>query len=164
IEYTPYYLANALEVNGGPLIRRWLENRPEVDRVLDSPRLRPLPEPPPISRGQAQPPEIPPWNLDAINAPAVWDGFDVRGAGIVTGQSDSGVDGTHPALNEQYRGNRPGGPAGDDYSWLDPWYNTPSPTDWGGHGTHTLGTVLGKRVGVAPEAIWIGCVNLARNL
>jgi len=164
IEYTPYYLANALEVNGGPLIRRWLENRPEVDRVLDSPRLRPLPEPPPISRGQAQPPEIPPWNLDAINAPAVWEGFDVRGAGIVIGQSDSGVDGNHPALNEQYRGNRPGGPAGDDYNWLDPWYNTPSPTDWGGHGTHTLGTVLGKRVGVAPEATWIGCVNLARNL
>lgn len=164
IEYTPYYLTNALEVNGGPLIRHWLENRPEVDRVLDSPILRPLPEPPPTARGQAQPPEIPPWNLDAIHVPAVWEGFGVRGAGIVIGQSDSGVDGNHPALNEQYRGNQPGGPAGDNYNWLDPWYGTPSPTDWGGHGTHTLGTVLGQRVGVAPEATWIGCVNLARNL
>lgn len=164
IEYTPYYLANTLEVNGGPLVRRWLEGRPEVGRVLVSPVLRPLPEPPPTARGQAQPPEIPPWNLDAINAPAVWEGFGARGAGIVIGQSDSGVDGAHPALRDRYRGNQPDGPAGDDYNWLDPWYATTRPTDWGGHGTHTLGSVLGRSVGVAPEATWIGCVNLARNL
>ncbi len=31
-------------------------------------------------------------------------------------------------------------------------------------GTHTLGSILGKNVGVAPGAEWIGCVNLARNL
>lgn len=36
--------------------------------------------------------------------------------------------------------------------------------DIGGHGTHTLGSVLGNQVGVAPDAEWIGCVNLARNL
>ncbi|MGH2524369.1 MAG: S8 family serine peptidase, partial [Anaerolineales bacterium] len=39
-----------------------------------------------------------------------------------------------------------------------------------GHGTHTLGSVLGRGVGagapigVAPGAEWFGCTNLARNL
>ncbi len=53
---------------------------------------------------------------------------------------------------------------GDDYNWLDPWNGSRSPTDIGGHGTHTLATALGSHVGVAPGASWIGCVNLARNL
>ena len=38
------------------------------------------------------------------------------------------------------------------------------PTDVSGHGTHTLGSIVGKNTGVAPGAEWIGCTNLARNL
>ena len=33
-----------------------------------------------------------------IGAEKVWDEFGVRGKGIVVGQSDSGVDGNHPAI------------------------------------------------------------------
>ena len=33
-----------------------------------------------------------------------------------------------------------------------------------GHGTHTLGSILGDSVGVAPGATWFACANLARNL
>ncbi len=164
IDYTAYYLVNALEVDGGPLLRRWLEARPEVDRVLSSPALRPLPAPPPTARGTAGPPTEPQWNLTQIGAPRVWEEFGARGMGIVIGQSDSGVDGAHPELSVQYRGNRPNGPSGNDYNWFDPWYATTAPTDRGGHGTHTLGSALGRSVGVAPDATWIGCVNLARNL
>ncbi|MBK8047250.1 MAG: S8 family serine peptidase [Anaerolineales bacterium] len=47
---------------------------------------------------------------------------------------------------------------------MDPWSNSTSPVDFGGHGTHTLGTVLGANVGVAPGVQWIGCTNLQRNL
>lgn len=164
IDYRAYYLVNALEVDAGPLVRLWLESRPDVDRVLNSPELRPLPEPPPMSRGAADAPSEPQWNLLTIGAPQVWADFGVLGKGIVIGQSDSGVDGQHPELSAQYRGNRPDGPTGGAYNWLDLWYNTTVPTDRGGHGTHTLGSVLGQSVGVAPDATWIGCVNLARNL
>lgn len=164
IHYTPYYLENALEVDGGPATRRWLEARPDVDRVLMSPVLRPLPGLGLVNPGTAKPPTAPEWNLVKVGAPQVWEKFDVRGAGIIIGQSDSGVDAIHPELRDQYRGNKDGATGGDSYNWFDPWFGSTHPIDYEGHGTHTLGTVLGRTVGVAPEATWIGCVNLARNL
>jgi len=161
IGYTPYYLVNALEVEGGTLARLVLLTRPEVDRVIPSPRLRPVPAAD-ISPGAfTSVQENPGWNIQMIGADKVWEEFGVRGAGIVIGQSDSGVEGTHPALAAQYRGAK----EGDDYNWFDPWNGTTSPVDAGGHGTHTLGTVLGAGgIGVAPEATWFACANLARNL
>lgn len=160
IEVKPYYLVNALEVDGGPLVRLWLSTRPEVDRVLDSPYLRPLPEEIPSSSGTISEPDPRMWNLQMIQAPRVWRTFDVRGAGVVIGQADSGVQGDHPELRDSYLGSE-----GDhDYTWYDPWFGSESPQDFGGHGTHTLGSILGNNVGVAPDAQWIGCVNLARNL
>lgn len=160
IDYTPYYLVNALEVEAGPFLRLWLNSRPEVDRILDSPVLRPLPEQAPVTTGTAFAPSQPQWNLTSIGAERVWAELGVRGEGIVIGQSDSGVQGDHPELAGQYRGRD----TGSDYNWLDPWNHTPAPTDIGGHGTHTLGSILGQTVGVAPGAEWFGCTNLARNL
>ncbi|MEW5988058.1 MAG: S8 family serine peptidase [Chloroflexota bacterium] len=160
LDYTPYYLVNAIEVEGGLAMRLWLSRRPEVDRVLDSPRLRPLPEPIPSGRGQEAAPTEPPWNLTLIGADRVWREFGVTGAGVVIGQSDSGVQGDHPELAASYRGQ--GGR--HDYNWYDPWHHTTAPSDLGGHGTHTLGSIVGQMTGVAPGAEWIGCVNLARNL
>lgn len=164
VDYTPYYLVNAMEVRGGTLVRLFLLARPEVDRVIPSPRLRPaqpvealvlnnlFDEPAPGGVG---------WNVSMIGADKVWEEFGVRGEGIVIGQSDSGVDVDHPELKESYRGRT----EGDDYNWFDPWYGGTSPYDDNGHGTHTLGTVLGKNgIGVAPGATWFACANLNRNL
>lgn len=161
-EYRPYYLVNAIEVNGGPILRAYLARQPEVDRILDSPHLRPLPAPVPVSKGESSVrPAEPQWNITSIGADRVWKELRVTGEGIVVGQSDSGVQGDHPALRDGYRGR--GGR--DDYNWLDPWNGTRSPTDIGGHGTHTLGSILGRGgIGVAPGAEWMACVNLARNL
>ena len=157
VDVRPYYLVNGLEVSGGPVVRAWLERRSDVDRVLTNPVLRPLPGDPEPMRGDATKPDGPLWNVKALNADRVWQFADARGAGIVVGSSDSGVDGAHPALAPGFRG-------GDD-SWYDPWNDTTSPTDQNGHGTHTLGSALGRDgIGVAPDASWIGCVNLARNL
>jgi Subtilase family len=161
VSYRPYYLVNAIEVDGGPLLRAYLAAQPEVDRILDSPRLRPLPAPLPIEPGDASAPSAPPWNITAIGADRVWRELGVTGQGIVVGESYSGVQGDHPALRDGYRGR--GGQ--NDYNWLDPWNGSRAPVDIGGHGTHTTGSILGRGgIGVAPGAEWIGCVNLARNL
>ncbi|HZD10388.1 MAG TPA: S8 family serine peptidase, partial [Candidatus Binatia bacterium] len=159
IVYTPYYLVNGLEVEGGPIVRLWLQNRPEVDRVLYSPYLRPAP-PEGTEPVSAEAPLTPPWNITMIGAEQVWDEFGARGAGVVVGQSDSGVQWDHPQLVDSYRG----GANDHDYNWFDPWYHTRQPVDRGGHGTHTLGTVLGETTGVAPDATWFACANLARNV
>ncbi|MEU1585822.1 S8 family serine peptidase [Micromonospora sp. NPDC005710] len=157
LDPVPYYLVNAVEVDGGPAVRAWLARRPEVTRVLVSQRLRPLPAPAGQSRGDAPKPTGPEWNIRQIGADRVWSQLRVTGSGIVVGSSDSGVDGTHPALRAGFRG-------GDD-SWYDPWDDTRSPTDQGGHGTHTVGSAVGRDgIGVAPDAQWVGCVNLDRNL
>jgi hypothetical protein len=157
LDYTPYYLVNALEVDGGEPVRAWLGTRPDVQQILDSPRLRPIPEPAPVMRGDKPAPPGPQWNLSMIGADRVWRDLGVTGTGIVVGSSDSGIDGAHPALRDRFRG-------GDD-SWYDPWSHSRTPVDHGGHGTHTLATALGgQNVGVAPGASWVGCVNLARNL
>jgi subtilisin family serine protease len=162
VAYTPYYLVNALELSGGTLVRLFLLSRSEVDRVIPSPRLRPAePTEALVMSGGAFTPEGVQWNVSMVGADRVWSEFGVRGEGIVVGQSDSGVDVNHPELHDQYRGLT----EGDDYNWLDPWNGRPSPYDEGGHGTHTLGTVLGKNgIGIAPEATWFACANLNRNL
>lgn len=164
IDYTPYYLVNALEVQGGLLMRLWLQTRPEVDRILMSPELRPADSALQTATGTENAPTEPPWNLTLIGADRVWADFDVRGQSVIVGQSDSGVDVAHPALAGSYLGRTAGNNPGSDYHWFDPWYGTAAPVDYGGHGTHTLGTILGEDVGVAPDAEWIACANLVRNL
>lgn len=161
VKYTPYYLQNSMEVHGGTLMRLFLLTRPEVERVIPSPRLRAVPDDEPVSGSFSEVPGDVQWNISMIGADRVWDEFNVQGEGIVVGQSDSGAEGTHPAIAKQYRGLNSGG----DYNWFDPWDGTTSPNDEGGHGTHTLGTILGAGgIGVAPKAQWMGCVNLDRNL
>lgn len=157
LKHQPYYLVNAIEVEGGPLLRAWLSRHPDVDRVLISQRARPIPAPPPVERGSQSAPDSPPWNITMLRADQVWSQLGVTGSGIVIGTSDSGVDGDHPALADGFRG-------GDD-SWYDPWQHTRQPTDRDGHGTHTIGSAVGRGgIGVAPGAQWVGCVNLYRNL
>ncbi|MDQ0368142.1 S8 family serine peptidase [Catenuloplanes indicus] len=156
LDYTPYYLVNAIEVDAGSGIRAWLESRDDVAEVRPSPLLRPLPAPVETSTGSVPAPTGPTPAIEMIGAPEAWQS-GARGAGIVVGTSDSGVDGAHPALRAQFRG-------GDD-SWFDPWNHSTTPQDHGGHGTHTIGSAVGANgIGVAPDAQWVGCVNLDRNL
>jgi hypothetical protein len=162
IRYQPYYLVNAIEVEGDTLVRLLLTFSPEVDRIIASPRLRPLPMAGQTPTGtSAAPDETVGWNIRTIGADRVWREFGVTGEGIVVGQSDSGSDVTHPALKDSYRG----AAGGNDYNWYDPWSHSPAPFDKIGHGTHTLGTIVGQGgIGVAPGAQWFACVNLERNL
>ncbi len=83
--------------------RWWLESQPEVERVLHSPVLRPLPAIAESVVGSERVPTTPQWNLTLIRAERVWNEFGVTGEGIIVGQSDSGVQGDHPEFRERYR-------------------------------------------------------------
>src|SRR5207244_7885026 len=64
--------------------------------------------------------------------------------------------------------------ADHDYNWHDSIHDgvgnpcgndSPEPCDDNGHGTHTIGTVVGddgagNQIGMAPGAKWIGCRNM----
>ncbi|WP_047982696.1 S8 family serine peptidase [Ornithinibacillus contaminans] len=101
------------------------------------------------------------WNVDRVNAPDVWSlGYD--GTGVVVAVIDTGVDWTHPALQEKYRGyDSATGEADHTYSFYDPVQGQTEPYDQDGHGTHVTGTIVGSepdgsnQVGVAPGAEWI---------
>jgi subtilisin family serine protease len=107
------------------------------------------------------------WGVARVHAPEVWDQFGTRGEGIVVASIDSGVQFDHPALVGQYRGLQPDGTFDHNYNWFDPSQICPSgtPCDNAGHGTHTMGTMVGddgngNQIGVAPGATWIaakGC-------
>ena len=164
-QYQPYYLVNAIAVRGGLPMRMLLSRFDEVDRVIADPMLRPLDVSSVALSNQGvdfqaePPPEDLPWGLVSIGADRVWHDFGVRGAGVVIGQSDSGVQWDHPELVDSYRG----GDGSHEYNWFDAWESSPFPYDASGHGTHTLGSIVGHNVGVAPDAIWFGCANLVRN-
>lgn len=91
------------------------------------------------------------WNLQAINASALWDlGF--TGQGVVVASMDTGVDSLHPDISTKWRGG--------SNSWFDPHGVYTSPYDSNGHGTQTLGLIVGgatsgSTIGVAPDAQWI---------
>ncbi|WP_341827470.1 S8 family serine peptidase [Trueperella pyogenes] len=97
-----------------------------------------------------------PWNLRQIGISEELQN-KYNGQGITVGIIDSGVDVSHPALKDKWRGN-----TGDKaVSWLDTVGDSPVPVDSTGHGTHVIGTVLGtdpsgkSLLGVAPQANYI---------
>lgn len=164
VRYQPYYLVNALEVEAGWPVRLWLMTRSDVDRVVPNPVLRPLPEPIAVETGDTSLTESPTWNLTLIGADRVWRDSGIRGEGIIVGVMDSGVQWDHPELRDSYRGLNADGSVSHEYNWYDPWEGATAPVDYSGHGTYTLSAAVGNQVGVAPDATWIGCVNLARNV
>jgi len=101
----------------------------------------------------------PEWNLQKINADRVWSELGITGKGIVVANIDTGVQWDHPALKNNYRGFN-GTTVDHNYNWFDPTNTSPNiPLDNVGHGTHTIGTIVGSDnstiIGVAPGAKWI---------
>ncbi len=111
------------------------------------------------------------WGVNKVRAPLVWAaGF--TGQGIVIAGQDTGIRWTHTAIKAKYRGWN-GLNADHNYNWHDAIHEAGSscgadsvvPCDDNGHGSHTIGTMVGddgsgNQVGVAPGARWIGCRNM----
>ncbi len=94
---------------------------------------------------------VPEWNIAMVNAPALWN-LGISGQGVVVASIDTGVDAGHPALAAKWRGGA--------NSWYDPYGEHATPYDSSGHGTQTMGLMVGgdsggTAVGIAPGATWI---------
>ncbi len=97
--------------------------------------------------------------LRAMNVPRVWNELGITGEGVIVANCDTGVDGTHPALADRWRGAN-GASAAE--SWLNVLGSgsTTFPWDSGSHGSHVMGTITGlsaagDSIGVAYGAQWI---------
>lgn len=144
-QYESFWIFNGLAVTATSEVIDELAARPEVRSITPDESIS-GPAAGLALSGPAEP------NLALINAPALWDlGF--QGQGIVVANMDSGVDFTHPDLINRWRGG--------SNSWFDPNGEHPlQPFDASGHGTWTMGVLLGgdaggTTIGVAPEAQWI---------
>lgn len=119
------------------------------------------------------------WGIEMIKGDEVWD-LGYKGAGVIIGGQDTGVEWYHPAIKAQYKGWN-NGVEDHNYNWHDAIHeinedntgnnpcglNNIAPCDDHNHGTHTVGTMIGeagfRKIGVAPEASWIGCRNMERG-
>ena len=181
VEYRSFYLVNAILVKGDRSLAQALAARPDVKRVDGNPEMRQtVPEP-----HEPEPLEFnPDWpdlmtdkaitavepGINYVRAPQIWN-LGYTGQGIVVAGADTGYRWTHLALKNAYRGWN-GTTASHDYNWHDSVHsgggvcgaNATAPCDDNGHGTHTMGTVLGldgaNQIGMAPGAKWIGCRNM----
>ncbi|GEM_PF-370715 len=165
VPYRSFYIVNLILVRSGDLaLARALAARPDVARIEANPRiLNTLPRPVRMEGPQMRSPTAIEWNIQQVNAPAVW-AMGYTGQGIVVGGQDTGYEWSHPALINQYRGWN-GSVASHDYNWYDAVAASPVPVDPHGHGTHTMGTLVGddgagNQIGMAPGARWIGCRNM----
>jgi bacillopeptidase F len=138
------WIVNELAVTATALVIRELASLPEVDGIrIDSAFKAPV-----MTAAPQSPPE---WNLLAVQAPALWEmGF--TGQGVVIGSLDTGVDAEHQDIKDKWRGGA--------NSWFDPYDEHPAPFDANGHGTATMGILVGgdaggTAIGTAPDARWI---------
>jgi subtilisin family serine protease len=169
IDFRPYWIVNMIWVRSDLAAVQALAGRDDVARLSANPSV-------PFERPQASEApdggsETPEGSLIRVGAPDLW-ALGFTGQGAVVAGADTGYDWDHPALINQYRG-WDGATAVHDYNWHDAIHVTgsdcgadsPEPCDDNGHGTHTMGTMVGddggsNQIGMAPGARWIGCRNM----
>jgi len=145
----PLWIVNAIAVTATPAVISELAARQDVREIRADLE---VPAPPPLLAAEAPTSAPAEPNVALVNAPALWD-LGYRGQGIVVANMDTGVDVTHPDLAGRWRGGT--------NSWYDPNGEHPAtPTDVSGHGTWTMGVMVGgdaggSSVGIAPDATWI---------
>jgi bacillopeptidase F len=138
------WLVNGISFRANPGLIRELALDPRVERIVQDLEI-PAPA---VLPGVLAAPE---WNLSAIQVPYLW-GLGFTGTGITVANMDTGVDPSHPDIGPRWRGG--------SNSWYDPNGEHPSPFDGDGHGTGTMGIMVGGSaggtdIGVTPGAQWI---------
>lgn len=191
-EYRAFWVANVIWAKGNLAVVQAVAAIPEVAYItpvakggLNLPKQKPVLASANVAQSPASPNLVaadpdPEDNLEQVNADDVW-ALGVEGEGVVVAGADTGVRWTHSALKNRYRGWN-GTTANHDYNWKDGIHspnpfcpaNSPEPCDddallGGGHGSHTVGTMVGddggtNRIGMAPKAKWIACRNMNQGV
>lgn len=184
--FEQFWVANLILVKSSRQVMEQVAKRSDVEQILPNSEIHLVKGPDnsitatpdtATTTGQAQnapavegtvAPQSVEWGVQRVGAPQVWNTYGINGAGTVIASLDTGVDWTHPALHDRWRGYNPStGETDPTYSWFDAVSGQAMPYDDHGHGTHTVGTAAGQdpegqnQIGVAPGARWIGAKILS---
>jgi len=143
------WLVNSILMKAKPRTIKKIAKRKDVHKVSRNGNVRLIdPELQPVS--YVSEPGIA-WGVEEIGVESCWlSGY--TGRDVIVAHTDTGVDPDHPALAGKFTGH-----------WFDAVKGQPAPYDDNGHGTHTLGTLLGgdgtgpypDDLGVAPDARYV---------
>lgn len=171
VSHRPYWIVNMIQAELTPTQLDALAQRTDIARISDNTKTRRVPD----ARDEPLLPRevlAAEWGVNKIGAPAVW-AVGITGEGVIVSGQDTGIRWTHNAIRAKYRGWN-GTIADHNYNWHDAIHGTGNatcpgdqvaPCDDNGHGTHTIGTMVGddgntNQIGVAPGAKFIGCRNM----
>ncbi|HWI64931.1 MAG TPA: S8 family serine peptidase, partial [Symbiobacteriaceae bacterium] len=176
----PHWIANVVVVTSTQDVMEHLAKRSDVAQILpnseiklagvDAQSMAPSSQGGPVAAGTPEAAGTPTtqsveWGIQRVGAPQVWNNYGIDGTGAVVASLDTGVEGTHPALQAKWRGAAAG--SNPAMSWFDAVNGRPTPYDDHGHGTHTTGTMVGSdganQIGVAPGAKWIAAKILSAS-
>ena len=158
--YQRFWIANVISVIAKPAVFYEMMTRNEIAEIdLDSELL--LDAPVKGTNDSFGTESVEP-GVKIINADKLWK-LGITGQGRLLMSIDTGVDYTHPQLNARWRGNH----VPHNQAWLDPAGGTLTPNDCDNHGTHTMGTMIGRynsdTIGVAIDAEWIAAKTICSS-
>ena len=176
VEHKAYWVNNTIFIRADRATMMSLAARQDVTFIYGNPLIKmtqPIKSPEVASENLIRSNAIAAveWGVDKVRAPMVW-AKGITGQGVTIAGEDTGYQWDHPAIKAKYRGWN-GTSVNHSYNWHDAAKsgssscapNSPVPCDDNGHGTHTVGTMVGdggsgNQIGVAPGAKWIGCRNM----
>ena len=140
----PLWIINGIALTAPASVIRELAIQPEVG-TIDLDAVISMVPPQPALEAASE------WNISMVHAPDLWS-MGYTGQNVVVANMDTGVDINHPDLSSKWRGG--------SNSWYDPYGQHSTPYDYYGHGTATMGIMVGgsaggSNIGVAPDAKWI---------
>jgi serine protease AprX len=182
VEFHSFFIINAIRIpRMDARLAEWLAGQPEVAFLTTDPVVSQKNGAMGVNQTgliMRTNPEIG-WGLEWMGVPEVW-ALGYSGQGVVIGGQDTGYEWDHPALRDQYRGNKSSGVT-HEYNWHDAIHEDIHPDDQinpcgysleepcadNPHGILTMAVAIGAKpdfsIGVAPAATWIGCRNMDRG-
>ncbi|GMU96789.1 S8 family serine peptidase [Ignavibacterium album] len=162
-QYQSFWVSNLVMVEAKPSVLLELTTRLDVAQ-MDLDAILELDKPEVVSEGDVEGHESVELGLRVIKADQLW-AMGITGQGRLLMNIDTGVYPNHPALQHKWRGNH----VPSNQAWFDPGGGTTTPNDCDGHGSHTMGTMVGRSlttpdtVGVAIDAEWIAAKTICSS-